>query len=37
MDPAASAELFDQVDKLLKPYKQGFLRFSKLPEKGLER
>lgn len=37
MDPAASAELFDQVDKLLKPYKQGFLRFPKLPEKGLER
>jgi sphinganine-1-phosphate aldolase len=37
MDPAASAELFDQVEKLLKPYKEGFLRFPALPEKGLER
>jgi sphinganine-1-phosphate aldolase len=37
MDPAASAELFDQIDKLLKPYKEGFLRFPKLPPKGLER
>jgi sphinganine-1-phosphate aldolase len=37
MDPTASAELFDQVDKLLKPYKEGFLRFTKFPEKGLER
>ncbi len=37
MDPSASAELFDQVEKLLKPYKEGFLRFPLLPEKGLER
>jgi glutamate/tyrosine decarboxylase-like PLP-dependent enzyme len=37
MDPAASAEIFDQVDKLLKPYKEGFLRFPKFPEKGIER
>lgn len=37
MDTATSAELFDQVDKLLKPYKEGFLRFPRLPEKGLER
>jgi sphinganine-1-phosphate aldolase len=37
MDPSASAELFDQVDKLLKPYKKGFLRFPTLPEHGLER
>jgi sphinganine-1-phosphate aldolase len=37
MDPAASAEIFDQVEKILKPYKEGFLRYSKFPEKGLER
>jgi sphinganine-1-phosphate aldolase len=37
MDPAASAELFDQMDKLLKPYKEGFLRFPQLPQNGLER
>ena len=37
MDPAASAELFDQMDKLLKPYKEGFLSFPKLPPEGLER
>jgi sphinganine-1-phosphate aldolase len=37
VDPTASAELFDQVEKILKPYKDGFLRFSKSPKNGLQR
>jgi sphinganine-1-phosphate aldolase len=37
MDPAASSELFDQVDKALKPYKEGFIRVAKIPAKGLKR
>lgn len=37
MDPSASSEIFEQVEKILKPYKEGFISFSTIPETGVER
>ncbi len=37
MDPAASSELFEHVEKMLKPYKEGFMSFSSLPKSGIKR
>ncbi|NIS81181.1 MAG: aminotransferase class V-fold PLP-dependent enzyme, partial [Anaerolineales bacterium] len=37
MNPEASAEMFEQVERILKPYQEGFLRFTCLPEEGLDR
>jgi len=29
--------MFEQVEKMLKPYKNGFMSFSTIPEAGVER
>ncbi|OGO12182.1 MAG: sphingosine-1-phosphate lyase [Chloroflexi bacterium RBG_13_66_10] len=37
MDPEASAAVFAQVEAALKPYREGFSRHARLPEKGIGR
>ncbi|NIM93361.1 MAG: aminotransferase class V-fold PLP-dependent enzyme [Anaerolineales bacterium] len=37
MDPASSAEMFESVENILKPYKEGFMSFKQLPEVGVDR
>jgi glutamate/tyrosine decarboxylase-like PLP-dependent enzyme len=37
MDPEDSSALFAQVEASLKPYRQGFSRHFRLPEKGVDR
>lgn len=37
MDPAASAGMMLEIERALKPYQEGFLRFAALPQNGIER
>ncbi len=37
MDAASSSEMFEQVEKILKPYQEGFISFKELPNEGLDR
>lgn len=37
MDLASSSEMFQRVEDALKPYKEGFMRFTRLPETGVAR
>ncbi len=37
MDPAAFAGMMEQLEKSLKPYREGFVSYSRLPSAGVDR